>query len=310
MNLTRHVYRGEADLPRILDLVRDQPLTCPHIIDLPWRLSSPTINEGRDAVFWEDTDGQVVGFAAWQYYWAVLDFFILPGSQQKNVEQEIFTWADIRFRERDEERGRPLPYWTEFRDDDQERRRLIEAHGFMLDEDEEDCYVFLQHPLTDITPVPTLPAGFTLRTLAGEQEVAAYTELHRAAFKSASMTPEWRARTLRMPQYRPEFDLIVSAPDGSLAGFCVGWFDSERHVAQVEPMGVHPRFHQLGLGRILLLEMLHRFKKHGADRASVETNISRISARRAYESVGFQQVHTILRKGKWMNQPDETQGDK
>lgn len=310
MNLTRHMYRGEVDSPRILDLIRSQPLTCPHIIDLPWRLSSPTIKEGRDAVFWEDADGQVVGFAAWQYYWAALDFFILPDSQQHEmVEREIFAWADTRFREHDEERGRPLPYWAEFRDDDQEQRRLIEAHGFVLAGDEEDCHMLLQHPLTNIAPVPALPTGFTLRTLTGEQEVASYTELHRAAFKSDSMTPEWRTRTLRMPQYRPEFDLVVSAPDGSLAGFCVGWFDSERRVAQVEPMGVHPRLHQHGLGRTLLLEMLHRFKKHGADRAFVETNISRLSARRAYASVGFQQVHTILRKGKWMNQPDEMKGD-
>jgi ribosomal protein S18 acetylase RimI-like enzyme len=303
MIMTRHVFRGEADMPHILDLVRRMPLTCRHVIDLPWRLSSPTINEGRDAAFWKDADGQVVGFVAWQYYWAALDFFILPGPQQQAVETEIFTWADGRFRELDEERGQPLafPYWVEFRDDDQARRHVVEAHGFLFDED--DRYVLLQHSLTDLSSVPALPDGFTLRPLAGEQEAAAYAELHRAAFESTSMTPEWRARTIRMPQYRPELDLVVCAPDGSLAGFCVGWFEPARNVAQVEPLGVHPRFHQLGLGRVLLLEMLRRFKEHGAESAFVETDLDRTPARRAYESVGFQQVHTIRRKGKWVNQP-------
>src|SRR5579884_1642263 len=101
MTITRHPFRSEADMPRILDLVRSMPFSCRHVIDLPWRLSSPAINEGHDATFWEDSDGQVIGLAAWQYYWAALDFFILPGPQMHAVEADLFTWADRRFRERD-----------------------------------------------------------------------------------------------------------------------------------------------------------------------------------------------------------------
>lgn len=300
---TRRAFRGEADMLRILDLVRAMPLSCPHVVDLPWRLSSPAINEGRDATCWEDADGQVVGFAAWQQYWAALDFFILPdlpGPERQAVETDLFAWADARFRERDEERGRTLPYGVEFRDDDYERRRLVEAHGFLLDE--EDRYVLLRHPLAALAPVPALPDGFTLRPLAGEQEAAAYADLHRAAFESISMTTAWRERTLRTPQYRPELDLVIGARDGSLAGFCVGWYEPSRGVAQVEPIGVHPRFQQLGLGRILLLEMLCRFKAHGASSAIIQTDLDRTPARRTYESVGFEQVHTIRHKEKWVHQ--------
>ena len=297
MAITRRSFRGVADMPRILDLVRAMPLSCRHVIDLPWRLSSPAIYEGRDAVYWENAAGRVVGFAAWQFYWATLDFFILPGREARDVENALFAWADCRFRERDEERGHPLPYSAEYRDDDEERLRLVESHGFALDD--EDSYVFLEHPLSSLAPVPLLPDGFTLRPLNGERETSAYAELHRAAFESASMTPEWRARTLLAPQYRPELDLVVCAPDGALAGFCVGWFDPSRRVAQVEPMGVHPRFQQLGLGRILLLEMLRRFKEHGAERALVETNLDRSAARHAYEAVGFRQTHLIRRREKW-----------
>lgn len=299
MTITLHPFRGEADMPRILDLIRSMPFSCRHVIDYPWRLCSPAIYEGCDAAFWEDSDGQVVGFAAWQYYWAALDFFILPGPQMQAVETDLFAWADERFRKCDEERGQPLPYWIEFCDDDQERRQLAEAHGFLFDE--HDCYVTFQHSLVDLSPVPALPDGFLLRSLKGTSEAEAYAELHRAAFESTSMTPEWRLRTLRTPQYCPELDLVISAPDGSLAGFCVGWFEPSRRVAQIEPIGVHPRFHQHGLGRVLLLEMLRRFKEHGARSAIIETNVHRTPARRAYESVSFQQVHTIRCKGKWVN---------
>jgi GNAT superfamily N-acetyltransferase len=301
MNITRRVFRDESDMGRIIDLIKSMPLSSRHVIDLPWRLSSPTTHAGRNAVFWEDADGQVVGFAAWQYYWAALDFFILAGKYQRAVEKDLFAWADERFREFDEERGKPLPYWVEFRDDDGERRQLMEAYDFLWGED--DRYVLFQHPLVDLPPVPALPEGFVLRTLAGEYEAAAYAEVHCAAFESTSMTPEWRARTIRMPQYRSELDLVVVAPDNTLAGFCVGWFASERQVAQVEPYGVHPSFRKLGLGRTLLLEMLHRFRQHGAIMTMVETNLDRTPTRRAYESVGFQQAHIIRCKGKWVNAP-------
>lgn len=303
MAITQYSFRGEADMTRITGLINSMPLAARHVIDLPWRLSSPTMDEGQDAAFWEDATGQIVGFAAWQYYWAVLDFFILPGQDQHVVEEKLFAWADERFREHDEKRGKPLPYWVEFRDDDVERRQLVETHGFL--QDENDRYVLLEHSLVNLPPIPTLPDGFVLRTLTGEQEVAAYAEVHRAAFESPSMTPEWRARTIHMPQYRSDLDLVIVAPDRTLAGFCVGWFVPERHVAQIEPVGVHPRFHKLGLSRVLLLEMLHRFKQHGATRAMVETNLDRTAARRTYESVSFQQAHIIRCKGKWMNQPIE-----
>ncbi|HLZ57179.1 MAG TPA: hypothetical protein VKR06_09555, partial [Ktedonosporobacter sp.] len=102
-SVIRQPFRGEIDMPRILDLIRSMPLSCRHVIDLPWRLASPVINEGRDAALWEDSDGRVVGFAAWQYYWAALDFFIPPGPTMQAVEADLFVWADERFRERDEE---------------------------------------------------------------------------------------------------------------------------------------------------------------------------------------------------------------
>jgi len=105
-------------VPRILDFVRSMPLSCRHVVDLPWRLSAPAINEESDGALWLGATGQVVGFAAWQLYWAALDFFIAPGAEMQAVESDLFAWADIRFRERDEERGRPLPYGVEYRDDD------------------------------------------------------------------------------------------------------------------------------------------------------------------------------------------------
>lgn len=300
MTITMRPWRDKTDLPLIVDLLRSVAPASRHLVDIPWRLSSPALQDERNAWVWINADGMMVGFAAWQIYWAVLDYFVRPGMHQHTVEDGIFSWALDRFRELDAERGRPLPYWVEFRDDDIERQRVVEAYGFLLDNDYQ--YVQMMHPLTDPLPEPMLPDGFMIRPLAGEREVNSYVELHRAAFESISMTTDWRLRTLHMPQYVPELDIVAIAPDGSLAGFCVGWLNAEHHTGQVEPLGVHPRFHHMGLGRALLHESLRRFKAHGADSVLVETENDRNVARNAYESVGFQPIHTILRKGLWVTE--------
>ncbi len=299
MAFTRQTFRAENDLPRLSGLVGAMPLACRHVIDLPWRLCSPAIHAGGDAMLWVNADEQVVAFAAWQLYWATLDFFLLPSlpdAAAQTLAADLFAWADGRFRERDAERGRPLPYSVEFRDDDHERRRLIITHGFTLDE--QAHYVALEHPLGEIAPIPEPPEGFTLRPLRGAEEAAACAELHRAAFNSDAMTAEWRARVTRAPQYRPDLDLVIAAPDGTLAAYCLGWYDGVRRVAQVEPLGVHPRYQRLGLAHTLLLALLHRFRALGAECALVETDLDRTAARRAYDAAGFRETGVIMRLEK------------
>jgi ribosomal protein S18 acetylase RimI-like enzyme len=285
MPIRMRPYAGERDLELITDLVRAAPAESRHLVDLPWRLAPLALQSGEDAHLWEGDDGALVGFAAWQAPWATLDFFVLPGAWQASVEEQMFGWAAERFRALDRERGWPLPYWAEAQDDDVHRLDLLARHGFTLDDDYH--LVHLGRSLADEIPAPALPEGCAIRPLAGEREVEAYAEVHRAAFGSTAMTAEWRQRTLRAPQYRPALDLVAVAPDGRLAGFCVCWLALERRTGQIEPIGVHPDYQRSGLGRALQLEALRRLRGQGADTALVETESTRTPARRAYESVGF-----------------------
>lgn len=289
-------YTGATDDVRIVELVRVQPPATRHCIDLPWRLSSPAADTGRDVMLWEADDGTLLGYAAWQRYWAALDFFLHPAADQAAVADAIFTWADARFRELDRERGRPLPYWVEYRDDDATRRDLVATHGYTLDDD--FSYVHLVRDLADPIPDPTLPTDITIRPLH-DDEVAAYVALHRAAFESESMTEAWRARTRQMPQHRPDLDLVAVAPDGTLAGFCVGWLALDGATGQIEPIGVSPHYRGRRIGRVLLREMLRRFRALGATHAIIETESDRLPAQHAYLDAGFQLRHAIIRKGRW-----------
>ena len=148
------------------------------------------------------------------------------------------------------------------------------------------------------TPVVerSLPAGFTVRSLAGECEVETYVALHRAVFESKSMTIAWRARTLRHPDYRADLDLVAVAPDGRLAAFCIGWLDTHLEPdirGQIEPLGVHPDFRHLGLGRAILSEGIRRLHLHGAEHIYVETDNYRNAALELYESVGFRVIRDV-----------------
>jgi ribosomal protein S18 acetylase RimI-like enzyme len=294
-------FAGDSDLPLIAELIGATPAKTPHRIDFPWRLSSPTLQSERDVRLVEDADGTLLGFAAWQIYWAVLDFWVRPGPHQSTVEDGIFTWALEHFRDLDRERGRPLPYWVDAREDDAERIAAVARHGFTIDDDY--GHVTLSRSLAEPIPTIGLPDGFTIRPVAGNGEVDGYAALHRAAFNSTSMTPGWRARTLESPQYRSDLDLVAVAPDGELAGFCVCWLDSSGHFGQIEPLGVHPNFHRHGLARALMNECFRRLESHGAIAALVEPETTALTAREAYESVGFRVAHTFLRKGRWMDSP-------
>jgi ribosomal protein S18 acetylase RimI-like enzyme len=115
------------------------------------------------------------------------------------------------------------------------------------------------------------------------------------------MTAAWRRRTLAQPDYDPELDLVVEAPDGRLAAFCVCWLGSTATCAlagQVEPLGCHVDFRRYALGRVVLAEGLRRVQERGVESIFVETDDYRNTAYRLYESLGFallRRVH-IYRK--------------
>ena len=298
MSLSARSPEIALDLPTISELIAAGSPKSRHRIDYRWRLCNPLVWFGQDARLWFAGD-TCVAFAAWHQPWAALDFFVRPSPWQAEVERAIFAWAPNRFRVLDQERGRPLPYWVEVREDDAERLSLLERHGYTREDDYD--YVMLARTLSDDLPVPTLPTDYHIRPLAGEAEVEAYATLHRRAFGSQTVTAEWRARSLLMPGYRADLDLVAVGPEGRLIGFCVGWLDDADRVGQIEPLGVDPEFQGRGISGMLLREMLQRFRSCGATRALVETETTRTPARGAYEAAGFRPAHRSLRKGQWFS---------
>jgi ribosomal protein S18 acetylase RimI-like enzyme len=132
-----------------------------------------------------------------------------------------------------------------------------------------------------------LPAGFVARPLAGVDEVEAATTLLCEAFSINSVTAPWRRRILEQPSYRPELDIVIAAPDGRLAAFCLLWLHTQGHTGQIEPMATHPDFQRQGLGRAAIYAGLAQAAKLGATRAVVGTGSNNFRSQGMYQSAGF-----------------------
>lgn len=296
MVLVQPTRSGEADLLRMAALARAYPADHRHRIDLPYRFSSWALDDPGNVALWEDEGGHLLAWAVLQAPFWTIDSACHPAAGRKLFRQ-LLDWADHRARELlGTPSGHPSWFVNVFARQ-AERIRDLEAAGFSSQQDVgEDSWskvwMRLSAPPEDRMP----PAGFTLRPLEGPGEIERYVELHRAVFESRSMTAEWRARTLRRPEYIPDLDLVAEAPDGRLAAFCICWLGQEagQPCGQVEPLGVHADYRGTGLGRAILAEGLRRLFRHGARQIYVETDSYRNAALALYEAAGFRVIEDVL----------------
>ncbi len=291
-------FGGAADIQAMTALARASAADNLHVVDLPYRFSSWALDDPANVGLWTNETGELVGWAVMQAPFWTIDSACHPEAGGQ-LHREVLDWAARRARQL---LGAPggHPCWFAMVFANQDRRiHDLEDAGFACQADVgEDSWskVLMAREAEASLPARPVPAGFALRPLAGEGEVEAYVELHRDVFGSRNMTPEWRARTLRCPEYDPELDLVAVAPDGSLAGFCVCWLDRhcEEIRGQIEPMGVRADLVGLGLGGALLSEGLRRLHLLGARTVYVETDSYRNPALRLYESAGFQIMRDVL----------------
>ena len=270
-----------------------------HVIDLAYRLSSWALDYPENVGLWVDAEGELLAWAVMQTPFWVIDYVCHPDTE-KSLHRQILSWADRRaLAVLGTSTGHPI-WFVEVLAHQAERIRDLEGVGFACQSSlGEDSWskVLMCRPADMPVPDYSLPAGFTIRPLAGETEVGAYVQLHRATFESKNMTVEWRERTLRRPEYQADLDLVVVAPDGRLAAFCVCWLDTGwagKPSGQIEPLGVHKGFRTLGLGRAILSEGLRRLYVCGAERVYVETDQHRKTALGLYEEVGFRPTGEVL----------------
>lgn len=296
MSIIQRSLSNEEDTSLMLALAKQFPASNLHVIDLPYRLSSWALNDPENVRLWFDESGQIAAWAVIQTPFWTIDYVCHPQFESA-LHSEILAWADERARAAlGTESGHPAWFVMAF-SGQESRIRDLERMGFSCQaEVGEDSWsqVLMQRPSLEPAPEFTPPAGYVVRPLAGESEVQGYVDLHQSVFESKNMSVDWRTRMLQHPNYQPNLDIVVQAPDGRLVAFCVCWFDEPTLSGQVEPLGCHKDFRRFALGRVALSEGLRRLQSLGAKRVFVETDSFRNTAFRLYESVGFEVIEDIL----------------
>jgi ribosomal protein S18 acetylase RimI-like enzyme len=146
---------------------------------------------------------------------------------------------------------------------------------------------------------PRLPAGFSMRWLEPELD-AAYVALHRAAWSTRAPSDydvRMHAAVTSMPDFERQLVPIIAAPDGTLAAYCIAWLDPRTQTVEIEPLGTHPKYRRLGLGRAIVEEVKRRSAARCAKSVMVWGGHNNDVALHMYESAGLRS-RRVLRNYK------------
>jgi len=287
--LESHLLHNETDVQWMRDLMERLP-DGSTVVDFEESMLLPTVQ--ATTRLWQQGD-RLIAFA-WVDDYNNLQFDVDPQYSSPRLEAEIVGWGTACLKERNAGSGEGQTLDASCRADNIARIAFLERHGFM-----QESIRSLHYARSLETPIPeyALPQGFSLRSVAGEEEAEALVALHRAAFGTRNMTVEQRLAIMRAPQYEPELDLVVVAPNGDLAAFCVCSLDSARQVGYTDPIGTHAHYKRLGLGKAMVTAGLHALKYRGTQTAELSTSSENLAMRRLAEAAGF----TVVSESLWFS---------
>jgi len=300
MNTCSRPYAGEEDFAKVRDMLIESFAITGHIHN--WWLDRWEVFRYGGHVF-EEMDGS----RTWEKdvrLWEAVDdvgnprklvgvvnpedggdFYIQIHPGFRHLEQEMIAWAEEHHQKTRPECTQRWPLSTCLREHDIARAELLHERGFKnLGHAGYTRWRFLDAPI----PPASLPEGYSVRNVRAndQSDLIRRALIANAAFVHSNHNPDTIRTLAHAPTYRQDLDLVVVAPNGSFASFCVIWFGTENRIGWFEPVGTHPAHRRLGLAKGMMAEGLRRIRALGATKAFVGVGIGD-AANRLYESVGF-----------------------
>ncbi|NSW52514.1 MAG: GNAT family N-acetyltransferase [Anaerolineae bacterium] len=264
-----------------------------HLVDMPFRVTSTWQDRDCVAGIWEKA-GQVIAYALFQPPWGVLDFAIHPAEQGAALESEVFAWGKAQMTAHAQRSGADFEGVIEFYQDAPQAEHMsaaLLALGFLP---QDWSVIRFSLDVNRAFPQPQLPEGYCVRPFRGEAEAENYVRLVDAVFGPHWLTREWRLRSLAHPDYLPAIDLVIEhTASQMLVGYCHCWL--RQGVGQIEPLGVHPAHHRLGLGTALELAAVAAVRAQGAHTLLVDHGSTNANAIALSHKTGFRQINTAVR---------------
>jgi len=143
----------------------------------------------------------------------------------------------------------------------------------------------------DRQPVPERqsPPGYTVRSanrLDPEERMRLEVTSIATWGRGGVANPDLAMLIMQTRSYRRDLDLVVEAPDGSVASFCVVWIDPVLRIGVFEPVGTHPDHRGRGLAKAMMWEGFRRAKALGARAVYVDAWATSPHANALYKSTG------------------------
>jgi len=289
--MKKRTYAGEADLKILQDFNAAAIAVSDHCGylhpgDIPHHIynGNKYYDPADLMTIWEDQHG----VAAWllvNVRFKGFDAQVRPDLRGGDLEREVLELAYKRTVEliRKYEIECDHIYADAFQGDIA-RIQLLEALGW---EPAGDLPYVLNRTDIHSIDVPDLPDGFCYRSAKGIEDAAALADVHTAAFGSI-WTPELYRYVMESPGYEPGRELVIQAPDGSFAAFCIVWYDHLNHMGLFEPVGTHKDYRRRGFGRAVMLYGLKLMSAAGMAYASVAHFGDNDAARGLYGALGFE----------------------
>ncbi len=234
---------------------------------------------------------ELAGFA-WP---AVGNLEMVSGPGHKAVEVDMLAWGELNCTApATAEQSAHLRVACS--DRDHARKQILQLSGYAPSA---DFYTLFAYELPADLPEPRLPAGFTLRHVAGDEDLEPRVTVHRAAFHPSRLTIAKHKAVMASPTYRTALDLVVEAPESGFAAYCIVWYDPENQIGLFEPVGCHPDYQRRGLGRAIMFAGLRALQQLGARRGEVLSTRDNSPGAYLYQACGFRAIDRYV---SWVKQ--------
>jgi len=298
-DLHRRAYRDPSDIDRIRAMLRaafaldGAPGGNWHVADFDywrWHWLENVVERGpEDLLLWETADGEIAAVAL-QGDPGVVHFRIHPSYRTAALEEEMIVAAEAQYAAPGRDgAGRVLAIWTDERD--AIRQDLLRRRGFETYQSDHVKEHNRRIDLTGPIAAPSVPTGYRLRTMGGEEDLPARSLASWRAFHpdepddEADRAGDWYRSVQRAPLYRNDFDIVAVDSAGELVSFSLGYYDAVSRTAVLVLAGTATAHQRRGLGKAVVTEMLRRLRDAGAKAARVSSYEA--PAHALYESSGF-----------------------
>lgn len=290
--ISSQLYEGEKDFQTMRDLLSKIRPTS-HANDFPVKVNieeNLAVEEIRaNTRLWFD-GSQPIG-------WAYVDdlhnlYWELEKQYTDSVGAEMVAWGvDCMRSGKTLVAGEISTLDASCREDFTERLDFLSQHGFCQTE---TVTVHMKRNLAESIPEFELPQGFQIRSVKGVEEAESIASTHRAAFGTDYMTTENRLVIMNTSEYDPTLDLVIVAPDGTIAAYCTCSVNEQEKEGWTDPVATHPNYQRNGLAKALLLKGLQMLNERGMQSARLGTSGENIAMQKTAQSVGFYINHKNL----------------